>query len=175
MAFQICVKAAVGAPTVLGDCPFSQRALLTLEEKKLPYKTHLINLSNKPQWFLELNPAGKVPLINLDNKWVPDSDVIVVLLEEKYPEPSLITPPELASVGADIYSKFSTFLKSKDDKDGSEQVLLDELNALEEQLKSTVCLLFIKYQSFICFILGGHVQIWFLEPMVSFTADHSSQ
>lgn len=30
--------------------PFSQRVLLTLEEKKLPYKIHLINVSDKPQW-----------------------------------------------------------------------------------------------------------------------------
>ncbi|KAJ0764303.1 putative glutathione dehydrogenase (ascorbate) [Helianthus annuus] len=138
MAFEICVKAAVGAPNVLGDCPFSQRALLTLEEKKLSYKTNLINLSSKPDWFLALNPAGKVPLLKFDEKWVPDSDVIVVLLEEKYPEPSLTHPPELA-LGADIYSKFSTFLKSKDENDGTEQALLDELYALEEHLKNNVC------------------------------------
>ncbi|VVB15988.1 unnamed protein product [Arabis nemorensis] len=45
------VKVAVGAPDVLGDCPFSQRVLLTLEEKKLPYKIHLINVSEKAKWF----------------------------------------------------------------------------------------------------------------------------
>ena len=31
--------------------PFCQRVLLTLEEKKVPYTTHLIDLSNKPQWY----------------------------------------------------------------------------------------------------------------------------
>jgi chloride intracellular channel protein 1 len=78
MSLEIAVKAAVGAPNVLGDCttlslslslsvttsssffivfgfvlisgPFSQRALLTLEEKKVPYNIHLIDISNKPQW-----------------------------------------------------------------------------------------------------------------------------
>jgi glutathione S-transferase len=48
--------------------------------------------------FLEVNPEGKVPVLKIDEKWVSDSDVIVEKLEEKYPEPSLATPPEFASV-----------------------------------------------------------------------------
>jgi glutathione S-transferase len=48
--------------------------------------------------FLEVNPEGKVPVVKFDDKWVPDSDVIVGILEEKYPEPSLISPAEFASV-----------------------------------------------------------------------------
>ncbi|OIT22097.1 PREDICTED: glutathione S-transferase DHAR2 [Nicotiana attenuata] len=136
MAVEICVKAAVGAPNVLGDCPFSQRALLTLEEKKVPYKMHLINVSDKPKWFLEVNPEGKVPVIKFDEKWIPDSDVIVALLEEKYPNPSLSTPSEFASVGSKIFPTFVSFLKSKDASDGTEQALLDELKALEEHLKA---------------------------------------
>jgi hypothetical protein len=33
-----------------------------------------------------------------DGKWIPDSDVITQVIEKKYPTPSLITPPEYASV-----------------------------------------------------------------------------
>lgn len=47
--------------------------------------------------FLEISPEGKVPLIKLDDKWIPDSDVITQALEEKFPEPPLATPPEKAS------------------------------------------------------------------------------
>ncbi|PON75328.1 S-crystallin [Parasponia andersonii] len=136
MALEVAVKAAVGAPHLLGDCPFSQRVLLTLEEKKVTYKSHLINLSDKPQWFLSVNPEGKVPVVKFDDKWVSDSDVIVGILEEKYPEPSLVTPPEFASLGSKIFSSFVTFLKSKDSSDGSEQALLTELKALDEHLKA---------------------------------------
>ncbi|XP_044509175.1 glutathione S-transferase DHAR2-like [Mangifera indica] len=134
MALEICVKAAAGAPDLLGDCPFSQRVLLTLEEKKVPYKAHYINTSDKPQWFLDVNPEGKVPVVKFDDKWVPDSDVIVGILE-KYPEPPLATPPEFASVGSKIFSTFIQFLKSKDTNDGTERALLEELNALDEHLK----------------------------------------
>ncbi|KAG2313341.1 hypothetical protein Bca4012_027905 [Brassica carinata] len=135
-ALEICVKAAVGAPDVLGDCPFSQRVLLTLEEKKLPYKIHLINVSDKPQWFLDISPEGKVPVMKLDGKWVADSDVIIGILEEKYPEPSLKTPPEFASVGSKIFSAFVTFLTSKDPNDGSDKALVNELEALDNHLKT---------------------------------------
>ncbi|KZV38471.1 dehydroascorbate reductase family protein [Dorcoceras hygrometricum] len=92
MAVEICAKAATGAPDTLGDCPFTQRVLLTLEEKKIPYSTHLINISEKPQWFVEVNPEGKVPAVKFDDKWVGDSDTIVGIIEEKYPEPSLSPP-----------------------------------------------------------------------------------
>lgn len=134
---EVCVKAAVGHPDTLGDCPFSQRVLLTLEEKKVPYQMKLIDVSNKPDWFLKINPEGKVPVYNGgDGKWIADSDVITQVIEEKYPTPSLVTPPEYASVGSKIFSTFVTFLKSKDASDGSEKALVDELQALEEHLKA---------------------------------------
>ncbi|XP_052155255.1 probable glutathione S-transferase DHAR1, cytosolic [Oryza glaberrima] len=137
MGVEVCVKAAVGHPDTLGDCPFSQRVLLTLEEKKVPYEMKLIDVQNKPDWFLKISPEGKVPVFNGgDGKWIPDSDVITQVIEEKYPTPSLVTPPEYASVGSKIFSCFITFLKSKDPNDGSEKALLTELQALEEHLKA---------------------------------------
>ncbi|KAH7537297.1 hypothetical protein FEM48_Zijuj03G0077800 [Ziziphus jujuba var. spinosa] len=173
MTLEVAVKAAAGAPDVLGDCPFCQRVLLTLEGKKVPYKLILINLSDKPKWyffrprfltdtahtfgnshvslwlllllllmlmmicrFLEVNPEGKVPVVKFDDKWVSDSDVIVGILEEKFPEPALVTPSEFSSVGSKVFGAFVTFLKSKDPSDGSEQALLAELKALDEHLKA---------------------------------------
>lgn len=47
--------------------------------------------------FLQINPEGNVPVIKLDEKWIADSDIITKSLEEKYPVPSLETPPEKAS------------------------------------------------------------------------------
>ncbi|XP_070663056.1 uncharacterized protein [Malus domestica] len=41
-------NAVIRAPEHATIGPFSQRVLLTLEEKKVPYKLHLINLSDKP-------------------------------------------------------------------------------------------------------------------------------
>ncbi|XP_002979878.2 probable glutathione S-transferase DHAR1, cytosolic [Selaginella moellendorffii] len=133
-AVEVLVKAANGDPSRLGDCPFSQRVLLTLEEKGIPYNSKFVDMENKPAWFLEANPEGKVPVIKDDGKWVADSDVITQLIDTKFPSPSLVTPPEKSSVGSKIFSSFVKFLKSKDPSDGSEAALLEELKALDEYL-----------------------------------------
>ncbi|RZC04283.1 Cyanogenic beta-glucosidase [Glycine soja] len=82
---------------LMANGPFCQTVLLTLEEKHLPYDPKLVDLTNK---FLKVNPDGKVPVIKFEEKWVPDSDVITQTLEEKYPSPPLVTPPERATAYA---------------------------------------------------------------------------
>lgn len=131
----VCAKESLTVPNRLGDCPFTQRVLLTLEEKQLPYDLKVVNLRNKPEWFIDISPEGKVPVIKLDEKWIPDSDVITQTLEEKFPEPSLATPPEKATVGSKIFSTFIAFLKSKDPSDGTEKALLDELSSFNSYLE----------------------------------------
>ncbi|KAK4800566.1 hypothetical protein SAY86_021053 [Trapa natans] len=115
--------------------PFCQRVLLTMEEKHLPYDTRLVDLGNKPEWFLKINAEGKVPVAKLDEQWIADSDVITQTLEEKFPSPPLTTPPEKAPVGSKIFSAFTGFLKSKDPKDGTEQALLNELSSFNAYIK----------------------------------------
>ncbi|EPS59625.1 dehydroascorbate reductase, partial [Genlisea aurea] len=131
---EVCAKESVTTPNKLGDCPFTQRVLLTLEEKRLPYELKLVDLSNKPDWFLKISPEGKVPILKLDQVWIPDSDIITQKLEENFPEPSLATPPEKSSVGSKIFSAFIGFLKSKDPDDGTEATLLNELTAFNDYL-----------------------------------------
>ncbi|KAJ0507016.1 putative glutathione dehydrogenase (ascorbate) [Helianthus annuus] len=108
-----------------------QRVLLTLEEKHLPYDLKLVDLGNKPDWFLSISPEGKVPVAKVDDKWIADSDVITQTVEEKFPDPSLVTPPESFC----IFSTYIGFLKSKDVNDGTEQALLNELYAFNDYIK----------------------------------------
>ncbi|KAF2620248.1 hypothetical protein F2Q68_00040901 [Brassica cretica] len=143
MALEVCVKAAVGAPDVLGDSSsvssstLSMYSILGFLRRKEYYRDErsFVNGADMSSCdrFLDINPGGKVPVLKIDGKWVPDSDVIVSLLEKKYPEPSLKTPPKFASVGSKIMSTFVAFLTTKDSSDGP---LLHELQALENHLKS---------------------------------------
>jgi glutathione S-transferase len=44
-------------------CPFVQRAVIVLKEKGISFERVDIDLGNKPVWFVELSPLGKVPLL----------------------------------------------------------------------------------------------------------------
>ena len=48
-----------------------------------------MNLKTKPEWYLSLYAAGKVPALERDGAFVPESVVTCELLEELYPEPAL--------------------------------------------------------------------------------------
>lgn len=106
-ALEICVKAADGAPDVLGDCMsspplseiidlcfvlhqalISQTRVLKCDQRmslvffcsrpiqptcssdprreKLPYKIHLINVSDKPQWLVSVKPMINLTIYEVD-------------------------------------------------------------------------------------------------------------
>lgn len=44
-------------------CPFVQRSAITLEHKHVTYDIEFVDLGDKPQWFLDLSPLGKVPVL----------------------------------------------------------------------------------------------------------------
>ncbi|MEO8874310.1 MAG: glutathione S-transferase family protein [Polyangiaceae bacterium] len=70
-------------------CPYVERSRIVLEEKKIPYDIELVDLKNKPAWFLEISPRGKVPVLVVDGTPIFESMVINEMLEELYPEPAM--------------------------------------------------------------------------------------
>ena len=71
-------------------CPYAARARIVLAEKGIGYDAVEIDLSAKPAWLYEKNPAGRVPVYEEDGGLVlPESRVIMEYLEERYPEPQL--------------------------------------------------------------------------------------
>lgn len=81
-------------------CPFAHRVHLVLNAKNLPYHVFYINLSEKPEWYLELNPNGKVPALQLTNEpgapIMVESLAIAEHLEDKYPDVKLYpTDPKI--------------------------------------------------------------------------------
>ena len=69
-------------------CPFVQRSVITLLEKDIPFKRTNIDLANKPAWFLQISPLGKVPVLRINGNILFESAVINEYLDE-------ITPPSM--------------------------------------------------------------------------------
>lgn len=68
-------------------CPYVQRSLITLAEKRIPHQRRYVDLGNKPQWFRELSPLGKVPVLQVNGEAVVfESAVICEFLDEVTPD-----------------------------------------------------------------------------------------
>jgi len=71
-------------------CPFVQRAVIALKEKRVDFDVVYIDLANKPDWFLAISPLGKVPVLKVEREGhapaiVFESAVILEYLEETAP------------------------------------------------------------------------------------------
>ncbi len=73
-------------------CPYCARVRMVLAEKDVPFEVVEIDLSDRPRWLYEKNPTGRVPVLEEDGWPLPESVVIMELLEERYPEPALLPP-----------------------------------------------------------------------------------
>jgi glutathione S-transferase len=65
-----------------GICPFVQRAIITMNFKKIPYEVEYIDLKVKPEWFLKISPFGKVPVLQDGDEIIFESAVINEYLDE---------------------------------------------------------------------------------------------
>ena len=71
-------------------CPYAARARIALAEKGIAYDAVEIDLDDRPGWIYEKNSTGRVPVYEEDEGLVlPESEVIMEYLEERYPEPAL--------------------------------------------------------------------------------------
>ncbi|MEM7469478.1 MAG: glutathione S-transferase family protein [Pseudomonadota bacterium] len=64
-------------------CPFVQRVTALLEATNTPYDIEYIDLSHKPQWFLDISPNAQVPvLVTDDDQVLFESDAITEYVDE---------------------------------------------------------------------------------------------
>jgi len=66
-------------------CPYVQRAVIILLEKSIPHDRTYIDLANKPDWFRQISPLGKVPLLKVEGEVLFESAVICDYLDEITP------------------------------------------------------------------------------------------
>ena len=92
-------------------CPFVQRSVILLEEKGIDYDIKFIDVYNPPEWFLEISPTGKVPVLQVDGEILFESNVIGEYLEEVY-EPKFHPASPLIKAKNRAWMEYTTPLYS---------------------------------------------------------------
>jgi len=124
-------------------CPFVQRSIIVLREKQVEFTIRYIDLRDKPQWFLDISPTGKVPLLLVDDKVLFESTAINEYLDDTCPPTLHPIDPILRArnrAWVEIANQISTsqfgFTMAKEESGYRENLekISPLLNRLEQQL-----------------------------------------
>ena len=66
-------------------CPYAQRTRILLGEKAIAHESIEIDIDDKPDWFLELTPAQRVPVIRHGDFILWESATINEYLDASFP------------------------------------------------------------------------------------------
>ncbi len=142
--------------------PFAWRVMLTLEVKRLPYESKLLEFSkedHKSPGYLKLNPRGKVPALKDGDFALYESLAIMAYLDRKYPDPPIFgrTPQETGLIWRAISETesylvpagnklilpifFGKGLEKTDEIQTAAAAVRDELKRIETALAGSVWLI----------------------------------
>lgn len=71
-------------------CPYAHRSRLAMAEKGIEFTLVEIDLSDKPQRFLDISPYGKVPALLHNGRTIYESAIVNEYLNDTFPEPDLM-------------------------------------------------------------------------------------
>ena len=82
--------------------PFVRKVRVALAEKGLDYTLDQVNIFPPPDWFVEISPAKRIPVMRdtsvAEDFTLPDSGTICAYLERQYPDTALY-PADPAAFG----------------------------------------------------------------------------
>lgn len=85
--------------------PYVRKVHVALHHKGLDFTLKPLDPFNDRDKILELNAAGKVPILIIDQTIIPDSNAICLDLEERYPE-----TPKLMPMDTETLAKLDEFV-----------------------------------------------------------------
>jgi glutathione S-transferase len=124
-------------------CPFVQRAVITLKHKNIDFDITYIDLAEPPDWFLEMSPLGKVPVLKVDDEILFESAVINEYLDEitggeLQPKDPLARAKNRAWIefASNMLGNLYMMKMSKDEEhfDKYRELLVSQLHRVEERL-----------------------------------------
>ena len=92
--------------------PFTQRTILTLLAKNIPFDVVNINLKSKPEWFLE-QTWGTVSVVRHQGKFIMESLINSDYIDDQFPQTKLHPEdPYEKAEGRLLLEKFTKFIPS---------------------------------------------------------------
>jgi glutathione S-transferase len=87
-------------------CPYAQRTRMVLIEKGIEFDLVEIDLFNRPAWFRDVSPYGKVPVLRHDGRAIYESAIINQYLDEAFPEPPMMPADPFGRAQARIWMDY---------------------------------------------------------------------
>ena len=126
-------------------CPYVQRAMIVLNEKKVSFDIEYIDLEAPPPEFYDISPLEKVPVLLVDDKPLFESMVICDYLDEitdgsLYPADAFEKAQNRSwlEFGNDILNTTFNFMNESDPKKFNhlKETLIDRFDILEEEFQN---------------------------------------
>lgn len=130
-------------------CPYAARAYIVLKELNIPFETQEVSGRPKPDWYLKINPRGKVPAIKIpteNNAVVYESAIICEYCCDTQPDTTLMPADAISRAEVRLLNdhcdtvltpaQFTFFMNKDKEKDGELSADLEKaLLVYEEQLE----------------------------------------
>ncbi|XP_070818612.1 chloride intracellular channel protein 2 [Chaetodon trifascialis] len=138
-SIELFIKAGHDGENV-GNCPFCQRLFMVLWLKGVKFTVTTVDMRKKPAELKDLAPGTNPPFLLYNGTLKTDFIKIEEFLEQtlappRYPHLSPLNK-ESFDVGADIFAKFSAFIKNSPNNAFHEKNLLREFKRLDIYLNS---------------------------------------
>lgn len=125
-------------------CPFVQRAVITLLHTDTPYTITYIDISSPPDWFRQISPFGKVPVLKVNDQHIIfESAVIDEYLNDVHCEGLLPEDPLQRAIdrswidfGSSLLLDFSALIHARDEDiySGQLELVKNQIQWLENKV-----------------------------------------
>ncbi|XP_030620750.1 chloride intracellular channel protein 2 [Chanos chanos] len=136
---ELFIKAGHDGENV-GNCPFCQRLFMVLWLKGVKFTVTTVDMRKKPEELKDLAPGTNPPFLLYNGVLKTDFIKIEEFLETTLAPPNYphLSPlnKESFDVGADIFAKFSAFIKKSPNNSLQERALLREFKRLDDYLNT---------------------------------------
>ncbi len=87
-------------------CPYAQRTRMVLIEKGVAFDLTEIDPYERPAWFAQISPYGKVPVVRHEGRVVYESAIINQYLDEVFPQPLMMPADAYGRAQARIWMDY---------------------------------------------------------------------